>query len=213
MSSQLLPESIRGGWYFVPEGRLDEVGEGPAFVEGEVDLFAFGLDERFVRAEFDGGETGDRAEGEFSFDGRFLILRGPKTRTWRIDVAARWHWRLEGKKEDARLVRAPTGRTEARGLDEDALRQLEIVPGSVLADEPAGRVGEVALTTLYQPTDAGRVLIGSTCTESSAGWTGVVPLVSGLEDDDWVRIVRGALEPAPDGELAFLDTGQSVPLG
>ncbi len=189
MSNDLLPESIRGGWYWMPrdyeEGDVDDE---------DVELALFRLDETFERGrlEDDTWETSDG--GEFTFDGKFLIVRGGRTRTFRVHPRHAWHWYLEGKKDDHHLLRGRTGPHTEPKLSRDRQQAIERLPMQVLVRSRADlkNRGEFA-DLVHEPRDGETRVIAHLYAEVPQNgrlWLALTPLASGLDVDTWMTIVR-----------------------
>lgn len=187
MDGELLPESIRGGWYFVPTD--EEVGDA-AEADGEV--LVFFLDETFARYELSEGERELDEEGDYTFDGQFLILRGSDTETFRVEAETAWRWELEGKKDEHLLLRGWTDLEEPFELGEERLGEIESVPARVFVRSEFGGPSDAEICSLVHESDDEQLLLGACYAEASDDelWIGLAPFTTSISDSLWRRIVR-----------------------
>jgi hypothetical protein len=189
MSNDLLPESIRGGWYWMPEDYEDEEEN-----EIEDELVLFRLDETFERLEREDGSFEVSESGDYTFDGQFLINRGTQTSTFRVHPHTPRHWELEGKRETRHLLRGRSGADASATLSEERRAAIERLPMQVLvrsrydlaergefADfvhEPRSGESRVVAHLYAEPVRDGRL------------WLLLTPLVDSLEPELWRTIVE-----------------------
>jgi hypothetical protein len=188
MSDRLLPETIRGGWYFVPS---DEPASEAVEEEGKI--LVFHLDGTFVRFEIEQEERTEAERGEYTFDGDFLILRGDRTNTYRVHPEAPWRWSLEGKKGDQVLLRGIVDREETIELGEERREEIERMPMRVFVRSifEGAREGEICM--FIHEADDEEIAIGALFADAPKDaemWVGVTPFVEGLSAEIWERIVR-----------------------
>jgi hypothetical protein len=187
MDGELLPESIRGGWYFVP---TDE-GIGDA-ADAEAEKLVFYLDETFARYEISQGERELGEEGDYTFDGQFLILRGSDTDTYRVEAETAWRWELEGKKDEHLLLRGWTDLEEPFELGEERLREIESVPARVFVRSEFGGPRDTEVCSLVHESYDEELVLGACYAEPSADalWIAMTPFTVSISDSLWRRIVR-----------------------
>ena len=188
MNDQLLPESIRGGWYFVPS--TDDV---LSTVEEEGEILVFHLDGTFVRFAIEDDARREEERGEYTFDGQFLIVRGSSTDTYRVHPESEWRWRLEGKKEDQLLLRGLLDRPETVQLRDERREEIERMPMRVFVRSVFDGAQEGEICMLIHEADDEEVAIGALFAEAPSDgemWIGVTPFVEGLNLEIWERIVR-----------------------
>lgn len=188
MSDELLPESIRGGWYFVPAD--DELG---ARSEATGEVLVFTLSGEFYRFELVDGARELDEEGDYTFDGQFLILRGSDTNTYRVEPEAPWRWYLEAKKDDQLLLRGWTDREEPLELDEERLVEIENVPAQVFVRSEFEGPERGEICSLVHESGGEQLMLGACYAEpESEGevWVALVPFTRSLPDALWERIIR-----------------------
>jgi len=188
MTEKLLPESIRGGWYFVPA--TEDVGE---VVDEQGEILVFHLDRTFVRFEIEEDARREAERGEYTFDGQFLIVRGSSTDTYRVDAESEWRWHLEGKKDDKLLLRGLIDRVETVDLPGERRDEIERMPMRVFVRSifDGAQAGEICM--LIHEADDEEIAIGALYAEAPEDgemWIGVTPFVEGLNIEIWERIVR-----------------------
>lgn len=199
MATSPRPEAIRGAWYRTdPEA---EQGDADALPEMFVD---FDIDGEFVRYDLEDSSGAVADEGDYTFDGDFLILRGARTRTYRVDCRAPWKWHLQGKKESWDLLRGLYRGDKPRAMSADRRRELERMPQRVLCRRDF-EIGEVpSPVTLVDPSEAdGELTIGSLFSrrvDDGRLWIVVTPYIQDLDIEFWERVVRGPyLSDVQDG--------------
>jgi len=188
MNTELLPESIRGGWYFV--GAEAELLGGD---ETEAEVLVFRLDGTYSRYELAEGERLLEEEGEYTFDGHFLIVRGSETNTYRTAREAPWRWHLEGKEDDHLLLRGWSGREEPVELGEARVREIEKVPARVFvrSEFEGPKAGEIC--SLVHESGGEQVRVGACFAEPAVDgevWIALTPLTHSISESLWRRIVR-----------------------
>lgn len=188
MTEELLPESIRGGWYFVPADAEVEEGLGD-----DAEILVFRLDGTFTRFEIEGEERTESERGDYTFDGQFLIVRGSSTNTYRVEPEATWRWALEGKKSKKLLLRGLVDRKEPFELGPERADEIERMPmrvfvRSIFEGDTAGEI-----CTMVHESDNEELELGALFAEPQDDaelWIGLTPFVEGLSVETWERIVR-----------------------
>lgn len=192
MGERPLPEAIRGAWYSVPLEPQD-VDEA---LESDGEVLVFRLDETFDRYQVEEGELEEDERAEYTFDGDFLILRGSSTVTFRVDQRAPWHWELEAKSGERRLLRGKYEGTEPVRLAGDRADEIERLPGRVFVKSEFSGHGSATIGTLvHESTDGDEVDIGAVCAEfddEMLTWIGATPFVDSIPERTWKRVVREA---------------------
>lgn len=187
MQERPLPESIRGSWYFLAESADPH---GPA-AKGR-SVYRFRLDGTFALYILKGDDWIEKEEGDYTFDGAFLIIRGRNTDTYRVRREGPWKWNLEGKKEDQKLMRGLMKDDDFFELSAKDAKEIRILPIRVNVTAPATHT-DVVYDLMYKG-EAGEVRrIGSFFVEQSGGgkrWIGLTRFADGLEDKTWERIIR-----------------------
>jgi hypothetical protein len=191
MSTSPRPEAIRGAWYRVePEQEEDGAGQLPG------SLMTFDVEGTFRRYDLEDGSGTLADDGGYTFDGDFLILRGGRTRTYRVQQEAPWKWRLEGKKEAWNLQRGLYGGGQPKRLSSERRRELERMPQRVLCRRDIEDTDLPSPLSLVDPSEAeGDVTIGSlfaTGVDDGHLWVAVTPYVADLGVEFWQRLVRGS---------------------
>ena len=213
MAERPLPEAIRGNWYFLP-ARLDPK-EQP---DKPLQAYGFRLDGTFTRWVVKDDAWTEKEQGEYTFDGAFLILRGRNTDTYRVRTESSWRWVLGGKKEDWALVRGRVSPEDFVALSEEDAKEIRILPIRVSV-EPRYQGEEVLLELVYRKEDAAPRPIASFFIERGDDanlWIGLTPFVSGVEPRTWERIVRESYLDLHAGKpdvgvvtVRLLDSGDS----
>lgn len=200
MAEQPLPESVQGAWYLLP------ADEDPAEVNpSDTEVMVFGRDGYMDHFEIKGGAREHKDEGDYTFDGQFLILRGRSTKTYRVEQESHWNWLLEGKKNRYRLVRALIDYDDADPLDEESRREISMLPLRVKprSDYEGGLQGDIC--RLVYEADDGERLIGAlgAMQDDDDIWIGVLRLAEGLEPGIWRRIVEKSYLGAYRDDVTF----------
>jgi hypothetical protein len=187
MMERLPPEAIRGSWYFLPESADPH---GPA--DKGRQLYRFRLDGTFSRYILKGSDWSEKEEGDYTFDGAFLIIRGRNTDTYRVRPEGAWKWNLEGKKEDQKLMRGLMKEDDFFDLSDKDAKEIRILPIRATVEAPAEH--DDVVYDLMHTGEAGHPRrIGSFFVERSSDgkiWVGLTRFASGLQDTTWERIIR-----------------------
>lgn len=207
--SMALPEAVRGCWHFVASSFDPERG-----LDGDRDVLAFGVDGKFRRYEIQDRDRDCAEAGDYSFDGNFLILRGRKTRTFRVGREAFWRWELEAKDDSFRLYRGFVDGDRLEEIPEEVHRDIRLLP--VRARIEADFDGEdVIYRVVYDGEHGRRRRLGSLSVQSdpSGGlWIGVTPLVRGIDAGVWQQVVEESLLEAHLDEAAVDDESVTMHL-
>lgn len=215
-NSRPLPEAVRGCWYFLPpDFDLEEGMDQPH------EMVVFQRDGTFERFEVDGDERERAEQGDYTFDGDFLIVRARKTNTYRVHRLAFWRWQLEAKKKERLLVRGIAAGDERRRLPDEELRDIQLLPLKARVETDFD--GPKAIHRfVYTAGESDRRVLASFSIEDgdTARWVGLTPLVRGIEPKLWGRLVREAyLDAYLDGDhdvdavdLHLLDTDKILHL-
>ncbi len=181
------PEAIRGSWYFLPES---EDPHKPADKGRQV--YRFRLDGTFARYILKSDEWIEKEEGDYTFDGAFLIIRGRNTDTYRVRLEGAWRWNLEGKKEDQKLMRGLMREQDFFDLTEKDAKEIRILPIRATVEAPAEHA-DVIYDLMHTGESTIPKRIGSFFVERDSGgklWVGLTRFARGLEDKTWERIIR-----------------------
>ena len=199
MSDAPLPEDIRGSWYFLN----GDVDAEEAF-EDDFDVVSLRLDGEFERWQVSADEVQHVDNGDYTFDGNFLILRGSNTNTYRVDVRSEVEWYLEGKKENRRILRTRQAPSDARSLTEDELQSVRVRPIRVAAEIVGGDPSIPFAELVFETSDGGELPIGSIAREQTGDgslWVGLTTLADNMPDELWESVV----------EESYLDTACGSP--
>lgn len=200
-----LPEAVRGSWYRVDPSSDPTAGDGP-----EHQVVCFGADGSFRRFEPGSGSRKCVKNGDYTFDGNFLIVRGRRSQTYRVRRPTFWRWELEGKKNQFHLYRGFVDGDELKPVDDDVVRQVRLLPLRVRVE--AAFDDDAIRHLVYRPEEGpGRMLANISVQQfdDRPSWIGIAPLVTGVDADGWEEIVRQSyLGTGPEG----LDTDQGVVL-
>jgi hypothetical protein len=195
---QPLPETIRGAWYNVGSG-----GSVAETVQEDGEILVFDLDGGFVRYELDEGHRAKSEEGDYTFDGQFLILRGKNTTTYRVDVEAPWRWRLEGKRDERLLLRGLVDRDESIDVSGERSEAIGRTPGRVFVrSDFDGEEGGEICTFVHEPKDGETIEIGACYTDGDEEVFQIylTPFVEGLDRPTWEKVViKAYLDVHRDG--------------
>ena len=212
-SSRSLPEAVRGCWYYIPESFQIEGGLNRAH-----QVLAFGVDGSFIRYQIKSGRRKIAEEGDYTFDGNFLIIRGRNTDTFRVRRHSFRRWSLEGKKKTHHLIRGLFDDADI-SLTDAALRDIRILP--LRAQVQADFTGEHVIYRLtYDQDEEAPVLLATFFVEhhdDGRRWIGITPLAQGIEPKTWQRIMEDSFLDMflgkPDDvrvvTLRLLDTDES----
>ncbi len=191
MADRPLPEAIRGSWYLLPEE-----GSPAEALEDDGKLIALRLDGSFSRYALDGARKELEEEGDYTFDGDFLILRARNTETFRVHIEASWHWFLEGKKKSRRLYRGLFDGDERFELSAEERGHINKKPKRVRAKTPFEDETDAIFELIYrnEDNDSRRVGFFSTDTDTNTGalWVGVTPIATNLKAATWEKVIQKA---------------------
>ncbi len=211
-NSRPLPRAVRGCWYYFDEP-FDDVDP-----DGERQVVSFRGDGHFRRYDVDDGERHPAGEGEYNFDGDFLILRGRRTETFRVHRPEFWRWDLEGKKAQHTMMRGFVDDGRHRVAD-DVERDIRMLPLRVRVDADFEGADVIHLF-VYEGADDDRRIATFSVEEhgDKALWIGIAPLVRGIAPPVWQRLVSESYldaycdEPSDVGEVAVMlfDERQSL---
>lgn len=214
MSSRFLPEAIRGVWFYVAEDFEMDRGH-----ERTRQQLAFRIDGSFTRYQIKNDSRRAIENGDYTYDGNFLILRGRNTDTFRVRQKGHWRWDLEGKKKEHHLLRALIDLDAPPELSASVARDIRILP---LRVQIKGRFSgpDTIFEAIYKPTEGEPILVGTFFTETHPDqkrWVGITPLVQGIEIKTWERIIEDSFLDLFAGKpddvsvvtLRLLDTGES----
>lgn len=215
MSDAPLPEDIRGAWYFLDDDDGAEDG---------LEVLSLRIDGDFVRWEHGDGGFERADQGDYTFDGNFLILRGSNTKTYRVDVRSDVEWYLEGKKENRRLLRTRQDPSKARPLDEEELNSIRVRPTRVSVQLVGENLESPLAELVFETSDSGELPVGSLAVETVSDemiWVGITALTDSIPDELWEAIVEesyldsarqkpGDVETA---EIEIVGTGSTFELG
>lgn len=190
-SSRPLPEAVRGSWYLASPSFFDDQADDPSSLPDQ--LLAFAVNGTYVRYDLSPRGRKEKESGDYSFDGNFLILRGRRTHTYRVQRPAFWKWELEGKRKSHLLVRGfDLGTTADLDLGDEQRRDLALLP--VRARVETDRPGDHAIHRLLyeQEGESPRLLATFSVEPAPDGhlWIGLAPFVDGIEPRTWERILR-----------------------
>lgn len=187
MAERPPPEAIRGSWYYLPisVNPLD-LGDKPP------QAMRFRLDGTFTRYIVKDGSWSDKENGDYTFDGQFLIVRGRNTDTFRVTTDSFWRWSLEGKREEQLLLRGLADRSVFGELSAEDAKEIRILPIRVAVR--SGGDSDSAIHDLVYRADGREIRVGAFFVEHDRAarkvWVGVAPFVAGIEGKTWERIVR-----------------------
>lgn len=199
-----LPEAVRGCWYFVPADFEFDGG-----LKRDREVLAFGVDGTFRRYTIEDRRRRRAEAGDYNFDGDFLILRGRKTRTFRVGRSTFWRWELEEKNDSFQLARGFVDGADLDELDARVCRDIRLLPRRARIESDFD--GEdVIYRVVYDGQEGQRRQLGSLSAQRDDDdrlWVGVTPLVRGLESEVWQQIVR---ESFVDTHLDVAGEGSGV---
>jgi len=212
MASRPYPEAIRGAWYVLREDEDFEKAREKTTYE----IFIYRLDGTFSRIQLKDGHVRSQEQGDFTFDGEFLITRGRNTETYRVSAQSARVWNIETKKHTFTMRRSLYA-ADATVLESSDLRDIRILPIRVKTTFPNDALGiSHGLLTfdrsgeLDEPLIVGEVAI-ELLAERKVCWIGLTRRAGGIEAKTWDRILHEsvfdlALEET-DGieELELLD--------
>lgn len=205
MHKELLPEAIRGAWYFIPDTLPSPAGpqgqlSRDALLTHHAQLLAMDIDGGFRRYELwaDGQrlEKVEKEAGDYVFDGDFLILRARATDTFRLQVESAWCWGLESQKKCWRMVRGLLGARDFFELDADERRDLDTFSLRVEAVHPFSEARDSIYELVFNPPGAEPLQLGSFSvdldTELNELWVGLIPRVTNLPAGTWQKLITQA---------------------
>jgi hypothetical protein len=191
MSERLLPEAIRGSWYLLTKG-----GSPVEALADEGQLLALHLDGTFVRYTVDKSDKQQKEQGDYTFDGDFLILRGRNTDTFRVHVEADWYWFLEAKKKSRRLFRGLLEPEDFFALSDDEREEIGNKPRRVKVQCRYDEESDAIFDLVFRPKKGDAKRIGCFSVEpdpqNGALWVGLTPLVNNLAAKVWEEVIRKA---------------------
>lgn len=204
MMQRPLPEAICGIWFLFKHDDSFERAQ----IKKTYEVLTFRLNGTFARQAFKEGHKREYEQGDYTFDGEFLITRGRNTETYRVKPAHYAQWELESRKTVFLLQRTPCAFGTWDVLEESARRDLRILPIRVSIEQVHPNVDLYALT--YGAEGATSVLLGYLSLEQrvehSKLWVGVMRLVEGLEPESWYGIARDGLVDLHLGKPKGFDT-------
>ena len=186
--SRPLPEAVRGCWYYLP--RPVDV---PAVRDGdELQTISFDVDGSFRRYMIKGSRRKICERGDYTFDGNFLILRGRRTHTYRVQRPTYWHWKLDGKKKNFALLRGLKNGDPSQQLSDKDCRDIRLLPlrARIEADFEND---DVIYRVVFDAQTGPRRLLATFFVEhldSPSPWIGLTPLSEGIDAPTWERIIR-----------------------
>jgi hypothetical protein len=187
MSRRLMPEAIRGCWYYVSE-KFDF--KDP--VNKPRQVLTFRVDGSFVRYQFKDQSRKEIERGDYTFDGNFLILRGRTTETYRVRTKFSWRWTLEGKKDDHYLMRGLVTEDVFQTLSAEDQKEIRILPMRVaVRSELEGQ--DLIYDLVYEPAGRKPIAIGAFFVEAEDDgrrFIGLTPYVEGIAPKTWERIIQ-----------------------
>lgn len=193
MQDSLLPEAIRGSWYLLADDdkpvaeAIEKKGQLLALhITGQFNLYDLSIeDDVTVKAEKD--------EGDYTFDGDFLILRGRTTETYRVRVDSDWCWSLEAKKKRRKLVRGNLIESDFIELDPEELAEVETLAHRVQVESSFPDKDDAIFDLIFRPTADRGLRIGCFSVDLDAPnrelWLGLTPLVTNLSAESWQKII------------------------
>jgi hypothetical protein len=189
MSERLLPEAIRGSWYLLPEE-----GSPAEALDDKGQLLALRLDGTFTRYTADATSKEVKEEGDYTFDGDFLILRARNTDTFRVHIKEDWYWFLEAKKKSRRLYRGLIDEGDFVELDAESRREIDMLPMRVSVQCPYDDEEGAVFDLVYQPKEGDKQRIGCFSVdpdpETGALWVGLTALATNLKVETWEKVLR-----------------------
>lgn len=191
MTERLLPEAIRGSWYLLrPNGTAVEA------LEDKAQLLALRIDGSFSRYTLDGAKRELKEEGDYTFDGDFLIVRGRNTDTFRVTPETPWRWHLEAKKKSRRLFRGVLDERDFVELDDEARKEVRMLPMRVRVDTPFADDQDAIFELTYAPKEGSEQRIGCFSVDrepnSEALWVGLTPVAQNVSAETWEKVIRNA---------------------
>lgn len=229
MHKELLPEAIRGAWYFIPD-----TISSPAAPQGQLSretllthhgqLLALDIDGEFRRYELqsDGQklEKVEKEAGDYVFDGDFLILRARATETFRLQIEAAWCWGLESQKKRWRMVRGLLGARDFFDVDADERRAIDTSSLRVEVVNPFGDERDAIYELVFNPPGDEPLALATFSVDLDAEldelWVGLTPRVTNLSADTWQKLItqsylnlyRASLTPPARILLEIIGTEQ-----
>lgn len=188
---EIYPEIIQGLWWCT---KADE-SKGTTR-----DLFAFNADGTFVRVVYKQGVRRDAEQGQYTFDGNFLITRGRSTETYRVTIEDSTKWVLDGKRYQFVLSRRAS--TPLSVLDEATTRMLRLLPQRVRLEALDKMLPHSFRMWFSSNDDQESIELGIVHAfeqHPGVGWIGLTVDVecSPLEDTTrvWHAVASGAVRP------------------
>ncbi len=210
------PEAVRGSWIcLTPKQEIGEVRDEAH------ELFAFDIGGSYRRHTVrPSGKVSQEEVGEYTFDGDFLILRGRRTHTYRVEQRESWRWHLEGKKKSRIFFRGYIEDDPRQALDVEEVRELGLMARRLRLQ--ACVQGDDPIWELIHPSASGeqRLAVVSVDDSQNAPWVGVEPLVTGVDQQTWERLVATSVvgnSVEADGEvgveMTLFDDGKTTQIG
>ncbi len=182
MSERPYPEAIRGAWFLLsPDQSLEQAQR-----EKNHDILVFHLDNSYQLLTLKGGVLKNTSNGNYTFDGNFLITRARATETYRVLMHDHQHWSVETRKGTRHMHR--TLHTNRPALSEAQQKDLRILPikarAKALVDASSSplmlHMGDQEIAVI----SVDRWETNKTC------WFGIAPLIESLEPRTWQRIIE-----------------------
>ena len=191
MTSRPYPEAIRGAWYMMrQDDSIDKARERDTY-----ELYIYRLDGTFSRIQLKDGHVKSQEQGDFTFDGEFLITRGRNTETYRVDAKSPREWHIETKKH-AFVIRRSLYASDDAVLSSSDSRDIRILPIRVKVAFPNDALGTShGLLTFDRGGELQKPLIlGEIAVELQPDhklcWIGLTKRADGIEPQTWDRILR-----------------------
>ncbi|AWV91199.1 hypothetical protein [Bradymonas sediminis] len=220
MHDNLLPEAIRGSWYML----ADDNKPLAEAIEKKGQLLALRLTGKFSLYDLTQEDAGtakvEKDEGDYTFDGDFLILRGRNTETYRVRITSAWQWNLEAKKKKRKLLRGNFLPSDFIELDAEEILEIETLAHRVKAESAFLDKDDAIFDLVFSPTDDRRLRIGCFSVDMDEKnhelWIGLTPIATHIGADTWQKIVTQAcammvrLNPAKIQRVLLEIQGQNV---
>ena len=181
-----LPEAVRGNWYYFESPPEDDVDP-----DGSYQVVSFDVDGSYARDDIDGSNARCVNDGDYTFDGNFLIIRSGRTKTYRVKRSNHWRWTLEDKSCRYTLLRGPAMGDGFNELPAAVCRDIRLVPLRARIEADFDGDGAIYRVVYAGQEDEQQLLGAISChpIDDRSMWIGVAPCVRGLGDDIWRNIV------------------------
>lgn len=217
MSMMNSPEAVRGCWYRLAPPVDDDVTRDQAD-----ELLSFGVDGHFARYEINSDDKTEAENGDYTFDGDFLILRARRTHTFRVHRKSFWRWDLEGKKNSWVLMRGFAPEGDIDELPEEESRDIRLIPVRARVESDFDGHDDI-YRLIYEQGERDRRCLATFSVDSGPRnhlWVGISPFVRGLSLRTWTRIIdESYLDAFLDGNdrpeqvvVELLSSGESASL-